>query len=140
MTNSLEYLFYRQQFCDQFTDFLNDQDLPWEMTREPIQDAFVVQLNEQDINDIWDQVDDFYDDLAEQEANFLEQEETEDNISTAGIHIQLSDGSHTIAKVDPGTLKRILAAVSHDEFAEFIDTIVSSVEQPDDSPICHTTE
>ena len=140
MTHALEYLFYRQEYCDQFTDFLKRHNLPWTLNREPIQDALIVLLNEADISSLWDEVDEVYDDLAEKEAEFLEQEATEENISTAGIHIQLANGTNTIAKVDPRVLKRILSVVSHDEFGHFIDTIVSSVEQPDDSPICHTTE
>jgi hypothetical protein len=140
MSNALEYIFYRQEFCDQFTSFLSARNLPWTLGREPIQDAFVVFLNEEDIAPVWDEVDEHYDELAANEAETMELDNVEDNISTAGIHIQLAGGRNTIAKVDPGVLKRILSAVSHDEFAAFIDTVVSSVEQPDDSPICHTPD
>jgi len=136
MKNALEYLFYRDEFCQQFTDYLKQNNIPWELTREPIQDAFVVMVNEKSIAAVWDEVDEYYDQLAEQESVVMESDERDENISTAGIHIQLSSGQNTIAKVDPIVLKRILSVVDNQAFAQFIDTIVASVEQPDDSAIC----
>lgn len=116
MGNALEYLFYHKEFCEQFTNYLAENNLPWSMSREPIQDALVVLLKEEDIVSRWDDVDDFYDQLAEQEAEYLEQAAMDDNVSTAGIHIQLANGGNTIAKVNPRVLKRILAVIDHDEF------------------------
>jgi hypothetical protein len=46
------------------------------------------------------------------------------------------DGRQTVAQVDPDTVNRILSVLNMDEFNAFLETIVRSVEQPDDSPVC----
>ncbi len=58
--------------------------------------------------------------------------------NAAGIYIQLAGGKQTVAQVNPDVMNRMLEVISMDEFNTFVETIVSSVENPDDSPICHT--
>ena len=40
------------------------------------------------------------------------------------------------AQVDPDVMGRMLRVITTDELNTFVDTIVRSVETPDDSPIC----
>ena len=86
---------------------------------------------------MWDELDELYDQLSAQDQALLEDgTEDEGARSTAGIYLQLMDGRQTVAQVDPDTVNRILSVLNMDEFNAFLETIVRSVEQPDDSPVC----
>ena len=67
------------------------------------------------------------------------QSRLEDNskVNTAGIYIQLINDRQTIAQVNPEVMNRMLKKISMDEFNEFVEAIVSSVEKPDESALCN---
>jgi len=86
-------------------------------------------------------MDDLYDELAIEDQRSMESNgNNSTDINTAGIHIQLSDNTQTIAQVNPDVINRILDVISPDEFTEFIDTVVKSVEYPDDTPVCKVND
>ncbi|MCP4272355.1 MAG: hypothetical protein GY781_10370 [Gammaproteobacteria bacterium] len=137
MNDSLEYLFYSSSIFDRFVDTLNKKSIPWTKTQEMINNASIVLITEDDIEEYWDEIDDLYDELAIEDQRLEESgSNNPDDISTAGIHIALKNNGQTIAQVNPDILNRILDVLSPDEFAEFVDIIAKSVEDPNDTPIC----
>ncbi|SEA28670.1 MAG: hypothetical protein QJT81_11350 [Candidatus Thiothrix putei] len=137
MNEVLEYLFFTQTIADQFIDTLHEHDLHFEREIEPVQGAIVLKIAEGVDDDLWDKLDDLYDELSEADQALVEAGiEDTDSKSTAGIYLQLSGGHQTIAQVDPNVMARMLAVITTDELNAFVDTIVRSVETPDDSPIC----
>ncbi len=137
MNDSLEYLFFSSSIFDRFVDALNEKNIPWTKTQEMINKASIVLITEDDIEEYWDEIDDLYDELAIEDQRLVESgANNPDDISTAGIHIQLKNNVQTIAQVNPDILNRILDVVSPEEFAEFVDIIAKNVEDPDDTPIC----
>lgn len=137
MNEVLEYLFFTPDIARQFIQALNEHGLEYVQETEPVQGAIVLKIAEGVDDDLWDELDDLYDELSEVDQALLE-EGIEDSSakSTAGIYLQLLGGKQTVAQVDPDIMNRILSVISMDEFNAFIDTIVRSVETPDDSPIC----
>ena len=133
MSDVLEYLFFNRDISDKFTQLLKSKQLAWQESIESVHDSILIQVAEDDIGEHWDEVDDFYDDLAIEDQNTLELDK---ETSTAGVYIQLQSGKQTVAQVDPEVLGRILDVVDSNEFSTFIDVIVKSVEVPDDSSIC----
>ncbi len=137
MSDTLEYLFFTSTIKDKFIQTLKDKNINWTESTESVHDSIVIQVLEDDLGDDWDEIDDIYDDLAVDDQALLEKESKESNDrSTAGVYIQLKNGQQTIAQVKPDVLNRILSVISSDEFAEFIDTIAKSVENPDETSIC----
>lgn len=59
-------------------------------------------------------------------------------LSAVGIVVHLSDGSQSLARVDPDMVRRILSVLSPDELGQFVAKIADAVENPDDSPICQS--
>ena len=133
----IEYLFFTRTMADEFAKVLQQHKLDYQESNESVQEAIVFQLDEGIAQDLWDELDDLYDQLSAQDQTLLE-EGTEDASarSAAGIYLQLMDGRQTVAQVDPDTVNRILSVLNMDEFNAFLETIVRSVEQPDDSPVC----
>ncbi len=134
----LEYLFFNQEIADKFIVFLDKKGLKWVQENDPMLDSIVIKTSEEIEDDLWDELDDYHDELGPQDQQLLEDnldDETETN--AAGIYIQLTGGGQTVAQINPDVMNRMLDVISMDEFNQFVETIVSSVENPDDSPICH---
>ena len=137
----LEYLFFTQKIADKFITFLDGKGLKWSQHNDPMLGSIVIKTSE-DIEDaLWDELDDYHDSLGTEDQLLLENsldESTETN--AAGIYIQLANGEQTIAQIDPDVMNRMLSVINMDEFNSFVETIVSSVESPDDSAICKKTD
>ncbi len=141
MNDTLEYLFYTTPVFDKFVLVLDDKGIPWTYSEEAIHNFSVVHITEEAIEPHWDEMDDLYDELAIEDQRSMESNgNNSTDINTAGIHIQLSDNTQTIAQVNPDVINRILDVISPDEFTEFIDTVVKSVEYPDDTPVCKVND
>lgn len=137
MNEVLEYLFFTPSVADKFIQALHEHDLHFEREIEPVQGAIVLKIAEGVGDDLWDELDELYDELSEEDQSLMEAGiEDVDAKSTAGIYLQLSGGKQTIAQVDPDVMRRMLGVITTDELNTFVDMIVRSVETPDDSPIC----
>jgi len=134
----LEYLFFNQIVADKFTAFLQSKKLTWELSKDPMLESIVVKTPEDIEDELWDELDEFHESLGAEDQKLLEDnlENTEEETNAAGIYIQLANGNQTVAQINPEIMNRMLGVISMDEFNEFVETIVSSVENPDDSPIC----
>lgn len=134
----LEYLFFTQEIADKFIAYLKDKNLAWEQKNDPMLGSIVIETPEDIEDELWDELDDFHETLGDEDQKLLEDElatsDTETN--AAGIYIQLGNGEQTVAQIDPEVMNKMLSVISMDEFNDFIETIVSSVEKPDDAPIC----
>jgi hypothetical protein len=136
----IEYLFFTSEMSDKFIVILEQKGVAWEKKTEDVQEAICINVSE-DIDDaLWDELDVLYDDLSDEEQLLLEtslaDDEDDNQLNSAGIYIQLEDGSQTIAKINPDVMNRMLSVIDMEEFNDFIEAIVSSVEKPDDSAIC----
>lgn len=133
----LDYLFFNQSIADQFIAFLEKNNLDWTQEKEKIQDAIVIKTSDDIEDSLWDTLDDFYDELSVADESISNQDSDDENArDAAGVYIQLQNGGQTIAKIKPEIMNRILDVISMDEFNEFVEAIVASVENPDDSAIC----
>lgn len=137
MNEVLEYLFFTREMADEFIVKLSASGLEYAEEIEPMQDAIVLKIAEGVADELWDELDDHYDELSIKDQALVE-EATEDETahSAAGVYLQLDGGRQTLAQVDPEMMNRILSVLSMNEFNQFVDVIVRSVENPDDSAIC----
>lgn len=137
MNDVLEYLFFTPVIADKFTQALTEREIAYIREIEQVQGAIVLKVSEGVDEALWDELDDIYDELSEEDQALQEEGiEDEDAKSTAGIYLQLAGGKQTVAQIDPDVMNRMLSVVTMDEFNTFVDTIVRSVESPDDSAIC----
>jgi hypothetical protein len=137
MNDVLEYLFFTPTIADKFTLALTEREVAYVREIEHVQGAIVLKVSEGVDEDLWDELDELYDELSEEDQALQEEGiEDDDAKSTAGIYLQLLGGKQTIAQINPDVMNRMLSVVTMDEFNTFVDTIVRSVENPDDSAIC----
>lgn len=137
MNDVLEYLFFTQSIANKFIAALQKWGISYTQTQEAVQGGIVLKIAETEVEAYWDELDALYDDLSAEDQNLLEAGLEDGNAkSTAGVYLQLQGGKQTVAQVDPNIMNRILSVISMEEFNAFIEVIVQSVEQPDDTPIC----
>ena len=137
MNDVLEYLFFTQSIANKFIAALQKWGISYTQTQEAVQGGIVLKIAETEVEAYWDELDALYDDLSAEDQNLLEAGLEDGNAkSTAGVYLQLQGGKQTVAQVDPNIMNRILSVISMEEFNAFIEIIVQSVEQPDDTPIC----
>ncbi len=133
----LEYLFFNSVFAEKFIRLLKDKSLQFEQKTESVQGSILITTSEDIDDELWDEIDEAYDDFSEQDQQLLQSRLDDDNkINSAGIYIQLKDEQQTIATIDPDVMNRMLEKISLAEFNAFIESIVSAVEVPDDTPFC----
>lgn len=133
----LEYLFFNQPIADKFIHFLNNKKLDWQQYDDPMLDSIVIKTSEDIDDSLWDELDDYHEALGLEDQRILEENlADDDDTNAAGIYIQLKNGEQTVAQINPDVMNRMLDVISMEEFNYFVETIVSSVEKPDDSPIC----
>ena len=137
MNGIIEYLFFTSHAAEQFKQQLQNYAIDWQEEQESVQGAIVFKVSEDIDPSIWDALDQVFDDLSAEDQRFTEQGlEDETAASAVGLYLQLANGQQTVAKVDPEMVNRILSVLSVQELNQFLEVIVASVEQPDDSAIC----
>lgn len=132
----IEYLFFNEAISLKFIEILKQKKIEWEKEIEFVQEAISIRVSEDIGDELWDELDDIYDELTIEDQLMLEASSDEEDVSTAGIYLQLADGKQTVAKIDPDVMNKMLEVITMEEFNRFIEVIVSSVEEPDDRPIC----
>ncbi len=133
----LEYLFFNYVFSEKFKHLLKDKSLDFSQATESVQGSILITTSEDIDDDLWDEIDEAYDDLSDQDQQMLQSRLDDDSkVNTAGIYIQLKDDQQTVATIDPNVMNRMLERISMDEFNTFIEAIVSAVEVPDATPFC----
>lgn len=133
----IEYLFFNAEISMKFIALLKQKEVEWEEAKENVHGSIILRVFEDIGDEIWDELDDTYDDLSEEDQLLLEAAMADDDdVSTAGIYIQLKGGKQTVADINPDVMNRMLKVISMEEFNDFIEVIVNSVEEPDDTAIC----
>ncbi|WP_020559258.1 hypothetical protein [Thiofilum flexile] len=137
MSGVIEYLFFTPAAAEEFRRCLQHYALTWQEEQEAVQGATVFKVSEAIDPAIWDALDQVFDALSLEDQYATEHEVEDETASSAvGLYLQLANGQQTIAKVDPDMVNRILSVLSVEELNQFLEVIVASVEQPDDSAIC----
>lgn len=131
----LDYSFHYAESARLFINTVEVYKLSYRTQNDPIDNDSIVSVEEPIADDIWDKLDELYDDLEIKERHRLEAEST-DGQSTTALYIELNGGKKTIASVDPDIVNRILTVVSITELNDFIHCIAESVENPDDRSLC----
>lgn len=133
----IEYLFFNKEISLKFLEILKQKSVEWQEEIESVEDAINIKVSEEIGDEMWDELDDIFDVLTVEDQMMLEDNADDDDlVSKAGIYLQLAGGKQTVAQIDPTVMNKMLEVITMEEFNAFIETIVSSVEEPDDSPIC----
>ena len=132
----LEFVFFRQDISDKFTDFLAQRGLTFKQDADD--DCINIGIDENTDEAIIEEIESLYDQLLDESREQADSDEGEHagNYQKASLLISLNDGGSTYAHVDSDVLSRVLQTVSKDELNQLVCAIVDAVENRDDRSYC----
>lgn len=133
----IDYIFFDEGLRTQFVEFVRQRGVAYTEEPDPLGSG-VVSIPEDLDEDLYETIDQCYEELSRMQAELLE--ETEDRLekSVAGVRVALSDGRPCMVRLDPDLVSRLLTVLSLDELHELVTVIARCGENPDDRPLCHT--
>ncbi|MDB4521891.1 hypothetical protein N9100_00575 [Gammaproteobacteria bacterium] len=131
----LEYIFFHDGPQRQFLQYLESLDIPHVEQNDTM--GMIVAVPEDMGEDIEDKIETNYDELMENAEELLIEDGEGAEKDVAAITISLQSGETIYASVDPKVLNRILGVITTQELNTLVNSIVSSVENPDDRPFCN---
>lgn len=129
----LEYVFFEESLREKFVRFADEKGVAAETSDEG---GFMAMVSEDVEDELFDELDHYYEILLQENAEMLEGTEDALEKSAAGVQVELSDGTPCNIKFDPDVIARLLNCISMEELRDLVQAIAVRVENPDDRPIC----
>lgn len=130
----LEYIFFHDEPRSQFIQYLAKQNIPYAEQDDSM--GMVVSVPEDMGEEIEQEVETRYDELMENAEELLAEDGEQAEKEVAAITITLENGKTAYASVSPKILNRILAVITPRELNDLVNSIVTSVQNPDVRPLC----
>ncbi len=128
--DTIEYIFFHKKPFGLFVKFLQQQGLHPAISSD--EDNYEVSIAD-DLDDVLSNViEDEYDRLLEMNQQLME----ESRENSAGVVVNLKDGTTTYADIAPLLLTKIMEVLTPQELGEVVNAIVDAVECPDDRSLC----
>jgi hypothetical protein len=131
----LDYIFFAQGLRDRFVDFARERGIEASVSGSE-EEGFLASLPEDMDDAVTETMDHFYEVLLQENADLLEGTEYALEKNVAGVRVVLADGTPCNISFDPDLLARMLQSISMEELRDVIQHIATSVQNPDDRPIC----
>jgi hypothetical protein len=133
----LEYVFFHEEPVRRFCSFLSELGLS--PSHGNSGESWLVTLEEEKVDDATaDRIDAFYDEMFDLDQQLYDSgmQEDSENFGSAGVVVNLKDGTSVYADVPPELLHKIMQTLTPLELADLVNAIVDAVEKPDDRPLC----
>lgn len=129
-----EYMFFDEELRRRFVAYAHSLNVECTF---PDDNLGLLAATPEEIDDtISDVLDNYYDELMEEQADRVDAADGEATHQAAGIRVTLSDGRPCMVKLEPALANRLLAAFTLEEMQVLVNAIAQSVENPGDGPIC----
>lgn len=129
-----EYMFFDHDLRQQFIRFAHGHGVPCEATEDSM--GLVASVAEDIPEPVSDELDRYYDELLELQAERVDRADGAATHQAAGVRVTLDDGRPCMIKLDPDLANQLLSAFTLEEVQTLVQAIARSVANPDDGPIC----
>ncbi len=130
----LEYIFFHDEPRKQFIQYLAQRDVTYAEHDDSM--GMIVSVPEDMGEEIEQAVETRYDEVMENAEELLAEDGEQAEKDVAAITITLDNGKTVYASVSPKILNRILTVITPQELNDLVDSIVTSVQNPDERPLC----
>lgn len=131
----MEYIFFDDGLSKRFAAFSHDLRVVCREKSDSM--GIVIEVPDELDDGTAEALEEKYDELMEIQAEMTDAAEP-DQHHAAGVGITLSDGRPCMIRIEPEIMGRLMANFSVEEIHDLATRIARSVENPDNSPICHT--
>jgi TorA maturation chaperone TorD len=131
----LSYIFFHEKPLALFQQFLQARKIEPVVSEQS--ESFEVSIPENMDDELHDEIEQEYDRLFEMNQALMDSNPiSEKEYAMASITLRLQDGRESQAMVRPQLINKALSVFSNDEFSELVQSIVTSVENPDARNFC----
>ena len=131
----LEYIFFNEKTSRLFEEAATSSGIKAEIYCEDEQ--YIATLPDDSDEAVLEKLERYYDELLDLDRDLLEKQQgSAEDIHTAGITIQLKDGRHVYARIEPELLTRVMQNISTDDLNTLVCAITEAVENPDERSLC----
>jgi len=131
----LEYIFFDEDVLNRFMAYARQLGLECSKSDDVM--GLVAAIPDDLPEEQAELLEQYYDQLQEEQCVLVEQTEGGLIKHAAGIRVTLSDGRPCMIRLEPEMANRLLGCFSIDEVQELVNIVARSIESPDDGPICH---
>jgi len=135
----LDYAFFDAALARRFADAAAVQGVECRL-KDDVVAGWIASLPDDLPEAIQDALDDFYEVLVQEQAAMAESVDGWVTKRLAGVQVQLADGRLHTVRLDPETANRLLAAFTPEEAQALVQSIVRSLEDPFEGPLCRTPD
>ncbi|MBU0594406.1 MAG: hypothetical protein KKH74_11805 [Gammaproteobacteria bacterium] len=129
-----EYMFFDEELRQRFVAYAHERGVDCTL---PADEMGLLAAAPEDMDDVVsDQLDAYYDELMEEQADRVDAADGTATHQAAGVRVTLSDGRPCMIKLEPALANRLLTAFTLEEMQELVNAIAKSVENPSDGPVC----
>ncbi len=130
----LDYLFFSESLCQRFEDSLKSHQQPYQ--RQQDDETITIQLDEDLLDeDLCDELDDFYDQLFDEQAEITAAEESED-VNLVAVQYTDANGDVGVVTLEPDLVNRLNQVLSLEELQSLVQTVAEAVESNDRRSMC----
>jgi len=130
----LDYLFFNETLCQRFEESLKAHQQPYQ--RQQDDETITIQLDEDLLDDdICDELDEFYDELFDEQAKITEEEESED-VNLVAVQYTDANGEVGVVTLQPDLVNRLNKVLSLEELQSLVQTVADAVESNDRRSMC----
>jgi hypothetical protein len=132
----LEYVFFNHHPCNTFVSHIENMGIDVSVSDD--EGSFIVTLSEDIDEELLDALEQLYDELIDLDRDIEEQklDDSTGSTHTAGITVNLKDGSTVYAGVSPLLLSKLLQCIDLQELNTLVDAIADAVENKDACSLC----
>lgn len=133
----LEYVFFNEEPCVRFRQFLSDKGLVSELDERDPEKVVLVSESAVD-DDLADEIDGFYDEMFDLDQSLHESgtPDSPEDYHAAGVVVNLNDGRAVYAEVAPALLSRVMSLLEPQDLNDLVAAVVDAVENPDERTFC----
>lgn len=132
---SIEYIFFNEALHERFVKFVAECGIGSDVRYDEM-DGYVVRLPEGMDEEIEDAIEDEYDALMREQMVLAETEEGWGTRQVMGVEIVRADGSRGMVRIEGAIGRKLTEHFSPEEIHELVATIVQSIENPIEGPLC----
>lgn len=130
----LEYIFFDEGLRRRFVEFARSRGASCQESGDGM--GLVAAVAEDLTEEADAALEQFYDQLQEEQAALTDRSEGGLKKHGAGVEVTLGDGRPCLVRLSPEMANRLLACFSPQELHELVSAIARSVETPSAGPVC----
>ena len=130
-----EYIFFDESLSLRFAQIAADLGVPSSIRPDEIS-GYVVALPDELADGVYDQLEDEYDLLMDEQRQLVEAEEEDDGKHVMGVTIDLPDGQSCLVRLPAEYGRRLCEHFSAAEIHAIVTAIAKEIADPISGPLC----